>query len=275
MAGPVALMPDAHLGMGATIGSVIITRDAIVPSAVGVDIGCGMIAALTNRSIEDLSDPQAVLDGIRNRIPAGFKWHRPPLPSANQWFDENPVPHPSFDEGSDWKYALDTNRAAGQLCSLGGGNHFVEVSSDEQDRLWIVLHTGSRGIGNKIATWHIKRSHQVCDQNGRGVEKDLAYYLRGEPMFDMYIEQMQWAQSYAWRNRELMLKGVLASMRDSMGDVELVDEINCHHNYATEEVHGGESVWVTRKGAIRAGRDDRGVIPRLDGHRFLHSERFG
>ena len=251
MAGPVALMPDAHLGRGATVGSVIVTRDAIIPAAVGVDIGCGMIAALTDRAAEDLVDPQRVLRGIRKSIPAGFSWHRKALPAAEEWFEENPVPH----------MERDFNRAKRQLRTLGGGNHFVEVSVDEKGRLWVVLHTGSRGIGNNIAMIHIKESARVCEQAGRRAEKELSYYEAGDDSFGAYIDQMLWAQSYAWRNRELMLEAVLASLREDMGEVELVDVINCHHNYAAEETHNGETVWVTRKGAIRAGKEDRGVIP--------------
>ena len=151
--------------------------------------------------------------GASRRDSGGTNIPCPPLTGGSR---RNPVPHPDFD-GSPGVKRLDGNRARGQLCSLGGGNHFVEVSSDEQDRLWIVLHTGSRGIGNKIATWHIKRSHQECVRSGRAVERDLAYYLRGESMFDMYIAHMQWAQSYAWRNRELMLEAVLQSMRRRHG----------------------------------------------------------
>ena len=254
MAGPVALMPDAHLGKGATIGSVIVTENAIIPAAVGVDIGCGMVAALTDRTRDDLDDPQGVLRGIRQRVPAGFSWHQTPLPAAVEWLEHNPVPSAARVAGLE-------NRVARQLCTLGGGNHFVEVSSDEADRLWIVLHTGSRGVGNRIATRHIKSAYSVCAAEGRDADRDLAYYLAEDDLFDAYITEMTWAQSYAWRNRELILDAVLASARESMGEVNLVDTINCHHNYAAPEEHGGRMVWVTRKGAIRAREGDRGVIP--------------
>ena len=257
LAGPVALMPDAHLGKGATVGSVIVTADAILPAAVGVDIGCGMIAALTDRGSADLKHPQAVLREIRGGVPAGFNWHRTAPAAASRWLEENPVPHLRHLPGG--RDLL--GRAARQLGTLGGGNHFVEVSSDELDRLWIVLHTGSRGIGNRIAVHHIAAAAEVCARRGRAAGRDLAYYVADDDLFEIYIDQMLWAQSYAWRNRELILDVVWKAMRRHVGAVELTEMINCHHNYAVRERHGGRQVWVTRKGAIRAGRGDRGVIP--------------
>ena len=257
LAGPVALMPDAHLGKGATVGSVIVTERAILPAAVGVDIGCGMIAALTNRRLKEMDAARGILREIRRGVPAGFNWHQTAVPAALQWLKQHPIPH--FQTLRGWKGSLD--RVGKQMGTLGGENHFVEISSDEQSRLWIVMHTGSRGIGNRIAMHHIAASAQVCAQEGRGVARDLAYYLASDELFEIYIQQMLWAQSYAWRNRELILDVVLKAMRDNMGEVELLEMINCHHNYAAEERHGGRSVWVTRKGAIRAGRHDRGVIP--------------
>ncbi|MDE0120981.1 MAG: RtcB family protein [bacterium] len=257
LAGPVALMPDAHLGKGATVGSVIVTEDAIIPAAVGVDIGCGMIAALTNRRLEDLDSPQEVLREIRRGVPAGFDWHQAASPEARRWLGENPIPHPEMVP----KAKGAAGRVGKQLGTLGGGNHFVEVSSDELGRLWIVLHTGSRGIGNRIATHHIAASARVCAAGGRRATRDLAYYLADDDLFHVYIRQMLWAQSYAWRNRELILDVVWGALRKHLGTVELLEMINCHHNYAALERHGGRRVWVTRKGAIRAGSDDPGVIP--------------
>ena len=257
LAGPVALMPDAHLGKGATVGSVIVTEKAILPAAVGVDIGCGMIAALTNRRLKGLDYPQGILREVRRGVPAGFNWHQTAPPAALQWLNKHRVPHLETLRGG--KGSL--GRVGKQMGTLGGGNHFVEISSDEKTRLWIVLHTGSRGIGNRIATHHIAASAQVCAREGREADRDLSYYLASDELFDVYIQQMLWAQSYAWRNRELILDVVLKAMRDNMGEVKMLEVINCHHNYAAEEIHGGRSVWVTRKGAIRAGREDRGVIP--------------
>ena len=257
LAGPVALMPDAHLGKGATVGSVIVTEGAILPAAVGVDIGCGMIAALTNRRLKDLEHPQQILRDIRRGVPAGFDWHKAADPTARRWLEENPIPHVKT-------LSRATNaigRMGKQLGTLGGGNHFVEISSDELNRLWIVLHTGSRGIGNQIATHHISASARVCAAKGRRATRDLAYYLSDDDLFDVYISQMLWAQSYAWRNRELILDAVWGALRNHMGNVELLEMINCHHNYAALERHNGRMVWVTRKGAIRAGPGDRGVIP--------------
>ncbi|MCE2527692.1 MAG: RtcB family protein [Actinomycetia bacterium] len=257
LAGPVALMADAHLGRGATVGSVIITHRAIIPAAVGVDIGCGMIAALTNRRIADLEHPQGVLNEIRRGVPAGFNWHQTVSRDASRWLEENPIPHArQLPRGKN-----SPARVGKQMGTLGGGNHFVEISSDELDRLWIVLHTGSRGIGNRIATYHMAAAAQVCTRKDRRASRDLAYYLAGDSLFNVYIDQMLWAQSYAWRNRELILDVVWKALRRHMGNVELVDMINCHHNYAAEERHDGRTLWVTRKGAIRAGRGDRGVIP--------------
>lgn len=255
VAAPVALMPDAHLGKGATVGSVIVTREAIIPSAVGVDIGCGMVAALTDKTLRDIGDGQAVLSGIRKRVPAGFSWHRTALPAAEEWIEANPVPR------SDAIPRRYLDRVGQQLCTLGGGNHFVEISEDETGRLWIVLHTGSRGIGNRIATMHMKEARRICERKHRNTGRDLAFYTTDDEPFDMYIEQMLWAQAYAWHNREMMLDAVIESIEQAAGPVNLLDVINCHHNYATKERHMGETLWVTRKGAIRAGREDRGVVP--------------
>lgn len=257
LAGPVALMPDAHLGRGATVGSVIVTRQAIIPAAVGVDIGCGMIAALTNRRMEELENPQGVLQEIRRGVPAGFNWHPTVSGAAARWLKENPLPHAHRLS----KARHSPARVGKQLGTLGGGNHFVEISSDELGRLWMVLHTGSRGIGNRIATHHMGAAAGVCARQGRRAGRNLAHYLAGDELFGVYIEQMLWAQSYAWRNRELILEVVWKALRRHMGKVDLLEMINCHHNYAAEERHDGRTVWVTRKGAIRAGRGDRGVIP--------------
>jgi tRNA-splicing ligase RtcB len=250
-------MPDAHLGKGATVGSVIVTERAIMPAAVGVDIGCGMIAALTSRRLDDLEHPHQILGEIRRGVPSGFKWHQTASPAAREWLEENPLPHRGILPGG----KVDFGRIGKQLGTLGGGNHFVEVSSDELDRIWIVLHTGSRGIGNRIAMHHIAASARVCTKAGRATSPDLAYYLSDDDLFNVYIDQMLWAQSYAWRNREVILDVVWKAVRKHMGKVELLERINCHHNYAAEERHSGRVVWVTRKGAIRAGVEDRGVIP--------------
>ena len=266
LAGPVALMPDAHLGKGATVGSVIVTEQAIIPAAVGVDIGCGMIAALTDRRLDDLESPAGVLRDIRRGVPAGFDWHQAASPEARRWLEENPIPHPEMVP----KARGAAGRVGKQLGTLGGGNHFVEVSSDELGRLWIVLHTGSRGIGNRIATHHIAASARVCAARGRSPSRDLAYYLADDDLFGVYIRQMLWAQSYAWRNRELILDMVWRALKNQMGTVTLLEMINCHHNYAAMERHGGRRVWVTRKGAIRAEHRRPGRDTRFDGDRFLH-----
>ena len=252
--GHVALMPDAHFGRGATIGSVIVTEGGIIPAAVGVDIGCGMIAALTDLTRADIDDSvllENVLGYIRREVPAGFSWHATPSPMAKLWIGQNPLPHAD----------ATPERAALQLGTLGGGNHFVEVSVDEDDRLWVVLHTGSRGIGNRVAQNHIKKAERVCGEKGRDVPRDLGYYLTSDDDFQVYVDQMLWAQSYAWKNREMILESALGALECFRGGFEVLDTINCHHNYAAEETHNGRNVWVTRKGAIRAGVDDRGVVP--------------
>ncbi len=197
------------------VGSVIVTEGAILPAAVGVDIGCGMIAALTNRRLKDLEHPQQILADVRRGVPAGFDWHQTATPTARRWLEENPIPHVKMLP----RATSAIGRMGKQLGTLGGGNHFVEISSDELNRLWIVLHTGSRGIGNQIATHHIAASARVCARKGRPATRDLAYYLSNDDLFDVYIRQMLWAQSYAWRNRELILDVVWEALRNHMGNL--------------------------------------------------------
>jgi len=258
VSGPIALMPDAHWGMGATVGSVIPTKSAIIPAAVGVDIGCGMIAVETDLATSDLPDNLGpVLRGIGKAVPAGFDRHQHATDRANVWLRDHPL---------DTEVELTTKqvRSMGQqLGSLGGGNHFVEVSVDENETVWIVLHSGSRGIGNILAKAHIGRARDLCETTERALEdRDLAYFLDSDPQFQAYIRDMLWAQDYALENREQMMDAVLASTGAAVGR-PLVERrrINCHHNYTEREDHGGHSLWITRKGAIRARIGDAGVIP--------------
>ncbi len=257
VAAPIALMPDAHWGMGATVGSVIPTESAIIPAAVGVDIGCGMVAVETDRTAEDLPDNLGpVLRGIGRAVPAGFDRHQEPTTAAGTWLRAHPLE-------TEVELTTKNHRSIGQqLGSLGGGNHFVEVCLDERNRVWVVLHSGSRGIGNILAKAHIGAARAVCVAEERALEdRDLAYFLAADAGFQAYVRDMLWAQDYARANRELMMNAVLRVLRDVLGTVGERQRINCHHNYTEREHHDGRDFWITRKGAIRARTGDRGVIP--------------
>ncbi|MBI2704928.1 MAG: RtcB family protein [Actinobacteria bacterium] len=258
VAGPVALMPDAHIGIGATIGSVIPTEGAIIPAAVGVDIGCGMIAVQTSLTASDLpSKLDDVLDDIYQAIPAGFAKHADTTKAAWRWLAANPVPRPS--ELTDSMH----RKVGAQLGTLGSGNHFVEVCLDERQAVWTVLHSGSRGVGNTMATRHIRTAKGLCDKLHRRIEdRDLAYFLESDAEFQAYVDDMLWAQAYALENRALMMDALLGVVRKHIGKrFTEVERINAHHNYTTREEHDGRQLWITRKGAIRAQVGDRGVIP--------------
>ena len=254
--GHVALMADAHLGLGATIGSVIPTKGAIIPAAVGVDIGCGMIAAETGLEASDLPDRlDPLLDRIERAVPAGLgKWHRDhPAREALAWMSANP--HPGLSSAQEKK-------AAEQLGTLGSGNHFLEVDLDEADRVWVVLHSGSRGLGNQLAEKHIKLAKRMAKESGTPLDDpDLAYFQETTKPFERYVDDMTWAQRYALENREIMMSATLRELFAFAGGGKEVARVNCHHNFAQRERHGGHMVWVTRKGAIRAEKGDLGVIP--------------
>jgi tRNA-splicing ligase RtcB (3'-phosphate/5'-hydroxy nucleic acid ligase) len=265
VAGHVALMPDAHIGLGATIGSVIPTQGAIVPAAVGVDIGCGMIAVetpLTSHALPD--DLRGLHDRIARAVPAGVgqghkghkgRWTEMDEPRAKHW--------PTIQPATELPDRLRT-KSVSQFGTLGSGNHFVEVCLDERDHVWVVLHSGSRGVGNELATQHIATAKGVMKQLFIHLEDpSLAYLVEGTPEFDAYIADMLWAQDYALGNREAMMDAVLHELAEEL-DLDPLDElarINCHHNYSAREEHHGREVWLTRKGAIRARTGDRGVIP--------------
>ena len=256
-----ALMPDAHLGKGATVGSVIPTLRAIIPAAVGVDIGCGMIAVRTQYSVKDLpKDRKSLREDIERVIPlsAGNN-NKKILPTAAPRVAElqqraakagfNPAQYVA-------KWEL-------QLGSLGSGNHFIEVSADEDDGVWLFLHSGSRGIGNRIAQHHIGIAQHVSRKNQVYLpDPDLAYLDEGTPQFDRYIAELRWAQHFALLNREEMMDRVAAQFsRWVGGPVRELERINCHHNFTQQETHYGKPVWVSRKGAIKAGHGDPGLIP--------------
>ncbi len=261
LAGPIALMPDAHLGMGATIGSVIATESAVIPSAVGVDIGCGMAARRLDLRVEDL--PDAGLDGwvdrMRAAVPAGLgRWHGEASPEAMAWLADH---HPPS--------GLDSARVAAQLGTLGSGNHFIELAHDEEGSIWILLHSGSRGGGNRLATRHVKVAKRLHRGLGTQLEDpELAWLQRGTPEFEAYIRDLGWAQSYARANRRLLLAGTHRQLEAELGRaLRATDEVNCHHNYTELEEFAGRMLWITRKGAIHAGVGARGLIPGSMGQR--------
>ena len=250
LAGPVALMPDAHLGKGATIGAVIPTQSAIIPSAVGVDIGCGMIAVETDRRVEQLPDDLTpLLEAFAANIPAGLgRWHQKAGSAAERWMASHRHDALSREQES---------KALVQFGTLGSGNHFVELAADEREVVWLVMHSGSRGVGNQLADRHIRLAKS---QEQALEDPDLAYFLARTPEFDAYIRDMLWAQDYAMANRQALMRAALADLRAVSGASD-VTWVNCHHNYAAREVHDGREIWVTRKGAIRAQEGDLGVVP--------------
>ena len=271
--GHVAGMPDVHWGKGATVGSVIATKAAIVPAAVGVDIGCGMMAVRTSLTADDLPDSLAAVRAeIERAVPKGFEssqsanhakggWAVTPNAVARAWYDR-------FE--ARWrkivaKHPKVEGKTSDQLGSMGGGNHFIEICLDEEDRLWVMLHSGSRGTGNRIGTYFIDAAKEAIAKERLDfhlADRDLAFLSEGAQLFDDYIEAMHFAQDYAIANRELMMGRVLGALRKHLPSFK-TDKlaINCHHNYAVQETHFGERVWVTRKGAVRAGKGELGIIP--------------
>jgi tRNA-splicing ligase RtcB len=258
-----ALMPDAHLGKGATVGSVIPTKGAIIPAAVGVDIGCGMIAIRTQFSKENLDgkDLKALRHSIERSIPLSAGAYNHELTqTAIDRIDvlcRKAGDRLSFYEGltrTKWQY---------QLGTLGSGNHFIEVTLDELDHVWLFLHSGSRGIGNKIAMHHIAIAEAYCKRNFITLDdRDLAYLVEKTPEFDQYIEDLNWAQEFALANREEMMDRVVKDFERLMGkQVEPQERINCHHNFTQRENHMGQNVWLSRKGAISAQLGQAGLIP--------------
>ena len=257
-----ALMPDAHLGKGATVGSVIPTEGAIMPAAVGVDIGCGMVAVRTHLTVDDLAggDLRALRVAIEEAIPlSAGKYNRRRTPSAAGRIAV--LAEQAEAAGFDPRQYGDTWPL--QLGSLGSGNHFIEVSRDEDRRVWLFLHSGSRGVGNKIAQHHIGVAQRATQRDGITLpDRDLAYLTEGTREFDAYIAQLRWAQAFALANREEMMDRVVACLAAWMDDdVRQVERINCHHNFTELEEHDGRRVWVSRKGAIRADRGAPGLIP--------------
>jgi tRNA-splicing ligase RtcB len=257
----VALMPDAHLGRGATIGSVIPTLGAIMPAAVGVDTGCGMIAVRTQFTAQEVRsrDLAALREAIERAVPLAAGNYNTASYSAET---DARVAALEQRDGADSAERIAPNWRL-QLGTLGSGNHFIEVSLDEQDRIWLFLHSGSRGVGNKLATKHIKIARALATKWWIKLpDPDLAYLVEGTDEFWDYIRDLRWAQHFALLNREEMMHRVIDCFAAWIGrDVEMAESVNCHHNYTAQEKHFGKDVWLSRKGAIDASEGTPGLIP--------------
>jgi tRNA-splicing ligase RtcB len=251
-------MPDAHLGKGSMVGSVIATKDAVIPATVGVDIGCGMMAVKTPFKSGILDGKlKALRLAIEETIPTGFSAYRESVDEASRW--------------DGWKNFGDLHRgvqdrkgkALTQLGTLGGGNHFIEVCLDTENFVWLMLHSGSRNIGKELAERHITTAKTLWSLNELPAP-DLAYFVQGTPEFAAYWKDLKWAQAYAMKNREIMMTRLLHvfnKMFNHRQEFSPELAVNCHHNYVALEEHYGEKVFVTRKGAINAGKDVFGIIP--------------
>jgi tRNA-splicing ligase RtcB len=251
----VSLMADGHLGSGSMVGSVIATKDAVIPATVGVDIGCGMMAVKTQFKSGKLDRKLPKLfEQIEKNIPVGFNEYGMDDTETRNWsgFDRFNQLH----EGVQDRKA----KAMNQLGTLGGGNHFIEVCLDLEDSVWLMLHSGSRNIGKEIADRHIHTAKGLWKLSELP-DAALAYFIKGTPEFDAYWRDLKWAQEYAMANRETMMARLKKVFGKVVGEIKPELFVNCHHNYVAEEVHYGESVYVTRKGAVRASEDDLGIIP--------------
>jgi tRNA-splicing ligase RtcB len=267
----VAAMPDVHVGIGATVGSVIPTKGAVIPAAVGVDIGCGMMAARTSLVASDLPDNlEGIRSAIEQAVPHGRdvgrgkrdkdSWGDPPRAVVDAWatladrFGRILVKYPRL---------KNTNNLV-HLGTLGTGNHFIELCLDEDQRVWVMLHSGSRGVGNAVGTFFIELAKQDMRKWHINLpDQDLAYFPEGTDHFDDYVEAVEWAQDFARLNRRVMMSHVMNALRSQIANPfeAEVEAVNCHHNYVTRENHFGENVLVTRKGAVRAAKGTMGIIP--------------
>ena len=268
----IAAMPDVHWGIGATVGSVIPTKGAIIPAAVGVDIGCGMMALQTDLNARDLPDNlKGIRSAIEKAVPHGRTnhggrgdagaWREIPARNNEVW----QTLKPRYDAILEKHRKLDRGNHSNHLGTLGTGNHFIEVCLDEAENVWFMLHSGSRGVGNRMGSYFIEVARRDMEKFFIHLpDKDLAYFSEGTEHFDDYVEAVEWAQDFARWNRRLMMEQIVSAVRDS-GDVRpFVAElkaINCHHNYVARERHYGQNILVTRKGAVRAREGDMGIIP--------------
>lgn len=274
----VAAMPDVHLGIGATVGTVIATKKAIIPAAVGVDIGCGMNAVRLPLTASELPDTlRGVRRAIERAVPVGFEMHALSqvrgsrhdqlARGLDQRLDHIVCKHPALMKMQ--KKFAETWRC--QLGTLGGGNHFIEVCLDESQGVWVMVHSGSRGIGNVLGRYFIEAARKDMQRNQQNLpDRDLAYFAEGSVLFDDYVEAVEWAQNYAMLNRRHMLTLILDALKRELGGVQgskiqpwnsEAEAISCHHNYVEQETHFGEHVFVTRKGAISAKAGELGIIP--------------
>jgi len=262
----IAAMPDVHFGKGATVGSVIPSKGAIIPAAVGVDIGCGMNALRLSIKAHELPDNmRRIRSAIEAAIPVGFDMHKTDKARASTvralsvGMDKFLIKHPKILRMQKKPYQTWVR----QLGTLGGGNHFIELCIDENDDVWIMLHSGSRGIGNVIGQYFINLAQKDMQRHLHNLpHKDLAYFTEGAQHFDDYVNAVHWAQDYAMENRREMMRLLVDALKKELPKFGITKEaINCHHNYVAVENHFGENVYITRKGAIRAGVDELGIIP--------------
>ncbi|MGV3593313.1 MAG: RtcB family protein [Gammaproteobacteria bacterium] len=268
----VAVMPDVHLGKGATIGSVIPTLDAVIPAAVGVDLGCGMMAVQTSLRAEHLPDSLAKLRSeVEKQVPHGMSrqfcggrdagsWDRIPDDVMTAW---EPLAQRFLQLCAKHPFLKQTNNL-NQLGTLGSGNHFLEVCLDEQGSVWVMVHSGSRGVGNRIGTHFIEQARKDMERwHIRLPDRDLAYLPEGSEHFNDYVDAVAWAQDFARANREVMMTRALQALRRIVAQPfdARVQAVNCHHNYISREHHYGKDVWVTRKGAVSAREGEMGIIP--------------
>ena len=262
------VMPDVHYGKGATVGSVIAMHQAVAPAAVGVDIGCGMTAVRTNLSSDRLPDDLGRLRRtIERGVPVGNGAHRDHSPTI----DRHGRLKRRFTQMREGFESLQARRlarsfgrletkAVNQIGTLGGGNHFIELCAGDDDRIWVTLHSGSRGIGNRLAQEHMEVAQSLTHNKGL-VDRDLAVFLSHTPQMEAYLHDLWWAQSYALLNRDVMLASICDDLSRHIPRIAFEDPIRCHHNYVAVETYDDLELIVTRKGAIRAGKDDLGVIP--------------
>lgn len=256
----VAAMPDVHLGIGATVGSVVATQKAIIPAAVGVDIGCGMMAVKTPL---DANKVQEKIKDIRYSIERSI----PVAHYGNREVADRVLEFEGWKELANLRFVDKAlfSKAQSQMGSLGGGNHFIEICLDAENAVWVMLHSGSRNIGKTLAERYIREAKDLLKIAGENLpDLDLAYLTEGSEEFDSYIRALHWCQDYAFHNRKEMMERVLKDLSyavNGRGPIQRLVEVNCHHNYANKEKHFGRDVWVTRKGAVKAGKGDLGIIP--------------